>query len=130
MQALLTDLEEVTLGEMVAKKQFSSLTTTYKWIASKIQNSESDVLKELKELTNMGTQLCAQKITLEPWRSSRSENLACLMKGLKEKGLDTLCPDVVEHADSMECAMCCIKYYDNGLYFSLLTFYGIKYHRC
>ena len=85
MQALLSDLEEVTLGEMVAKKQFSSLTTTYKWIASKIQNSESDVLKELKELTNMGTQLCAQKITLEPWRSSRSENLACLMKGLKKK---------------------------------------------
>ena len=74
MQALLVDLKEVTSSEMAVEKQFSSLTTTYEWIASKIQNSESDVLKEeLKELTNMGTtQLCAQKRGLT-WRSSRSE---------------------------------------------------------
>ena len=63
----------------------------------------------------MGTQLGKQKKDMETWRSSRSEiddklsalkshseNLTCLMKGLKEKGLDTLCPDVVEHPTCME----------------------------
>ena len=97
MQALLADLEEVTSGAMATEKQFSFLTTTYEWIASKLQNYESDVLKEelKKELTNMGTQLCSLKRDLQTWRSTHSkiddtllalrlhvENLACLMKGL------------------------------------------------
>ena len=117
MQALLADLEEVSSGEMATEKQFTSMSNTYEWIASTIQNSESDVLKEelKKELTTMGTRLEAQKKDLETWQSSRneideqlsalklhSENLTCLMKGLKEKGLDTLCPDVVEHPACME----------------------------
>ena len=116
MQALLAELEEVSSGEMATEKQFTSMSNTYKWIASTIQHSESDVLKELeKELTTMGTHVEAQQKDLETWRSSRneideqlsalklhSENLICLMKGLKEKGLDTLCLDVVEHPVSME----------------------------
>ena len=63
----------------------------------------------------MGTQLGKQKKDLETWRSSRSKiddkflalkshskNLTCLMKGLKDKGLDPLWPDVVEHPACME----------------------------
>ena len=112
MQALLTDLEEVSSSEMAAEKQFTSISNTYEWITTTIQHSESDVLKEelKKELANMGTQLGKQKKDLETWRSSRaeiddklsalkshSENLTCLMKGLKDKGLDPLWPEVVEH---------------------------------
>ena len=117
MQALLADFEEVSSGEMAAEKQFTSMSNTYEWIASTIQNSDSDVLKEelKKKLTTMCTHLEAQKKDLETCRSSRneideqlsalklhSENLTCLMKGLEEKGLDTLCPDVVEHPVYME----------------------------
>ena len=59
MQAMLTDLEEVSSSEMAADKQFTSISNTYEWITTTIQHSESDVLKEelKKELANMGTQL-------------------------------------------------------------------------
>ena len=51
MQALLTDLEEVSSSEVAAKKQFTSISNTYELITETIQHSESDVLKEeLKEL--------------------------------------------------------------------------------
>ena len=70
MQVLLTDLEEVSSSEMATEKQFTSILNTYKWIATTIQHSESDVLKEeLKELTNMGTQLGKPSMTRgrSPW---------------------------------------------------------------
>ena len=117
MQALLADLEEVSSSEMVAEKQFTSISNTYEWITATIQHSENDVLKEelKKELTNMGTQLGKQKKDMETWRSSRSEiddklstlkshseNLTCLMTGLKDKSLDPLWPEVVEHPACME----------------------------
>ena len=75
MQGPLTDLEEVSSSEMAEEKQFTSISNTYEWIASTIQNSESDVLKEelKKELTTMGTRLEAQKKDLETWQSSRNE---------------------------------------------------------
>ena len=62
IQALLVDLEAVKSAEIQAEKQFSSIKTTYEWIALTIQNSESEVLKEelKKELNNMGTQLGSQ----------------------------------------------------------------------
>ena len=93
------------------------MSNTYESIASNIQNSKSNVWKKelKKKLTNIGTHLEAQKKDQETWWSSgseideqlsalklHSENLTCLMKGLKEKGLDTLCPDVVEHPACME----------------------------
>ena len=108
MQVLLTDLEEVSSSEVAAEKQFTSISNTYEWIITTIQHSESDMLKE--ELKKEGTQLEKQKKYQETWRSSRaeiddklsalkshSENLTCLMKGLKDKGLDLLMPKVIEH---------------------------------
>ena len=73
LQALLANLEEVSSGEVTAKKQFTSMSNRYEWIAPTIQNSESDVLNEelKKELTTMGTHLEAQKKDLKPWRSKR-----------------------------------------------------------
>ena len=44
IQALLADLEAVKSTEIQAEKKFSSIKITYKWIASTIQNLESDVL--------------------------------------------------------------------------------------
>ena len=39
IQTLIVDLEAVKSSEMVAEKQFSSISTMYEWIASTIQNS-------------------------------------------------------------------------------------------
>ena len=36
MQALLTDLEEVSSSEMAAEKQFTSISNTYEWITTTI----------------------------------------------------------------------------------------------
>ena len=105
IQTLLADLEAVKSTQMVVEKKFSSISTTYEWIASTIQNSKCEVLKEelKKELNNMDTQLASQMRNLESWRIAcvemndklsalklHSKNLACLMKDLKEKGVDHL----------------------------------------
>ena len=117
IEQLLADLEAVTSGEIVAEKQFSSISTIYDWIASTIQKSGSDVLKEeLKiEMKNMGAQLGSVHRDLQSLRSSRveiddklralkphSENLVSLIKHLKEKGFETMCPSLVEHPTCME----------------------------
>jgi hypothetical protein len=117
IQALLADLEAVKSAEIQAEKKFSSIKTTYEWIASTIQNSESEVLKEelKKELNNMGTQLRSQMTDLDTCRNAHeeidnklsalklhSENLACLMQDLKQNGFDTLCPSVIEHPSGIE----------------------------
>ena len=95
IQALLADLEAVKSAEIQAEKKYSSIKTTVEWIASTIQNSESEVLKEelKKELNNMDTQLGSQMRDLDTCRNAHkeidnklsalklhSENLACLMQ--------------------------------------------------
>ena len=52
-------MEVATVGKIVIDKKFSSISTTYDWIASIVHNSTSNLLKEelKKVMKNMGAQL-------------------------------------------------------------------------